>query len=121
MLGLSVDFICGNMDEFFDAHLDSSFEHDMRASNVGVRKGEGVPKTEVDVGLRSEVEDGVHVILSEAAEDRLVICHISIDKSEVGAGVEAFGVVQRSAVVNFVKRDDLVLVRICQSEVADDP
>jgi hypothetical protein len=67
-----------------------------------------------------EVEDGVDFVASHAAEDGVLVCNVSEDEGEVGGGVEALGVVQGGAVVDFVKADDVVHW-ICEGEVADDP
>ena len=93
----------------------------MCATDIGVCKGEGVAKAQVNVRLGCKVQNGVNIVLSQAAKDRLFVCYVSKNELKVGTSIETFGVIERGAVIDFVEDDNLIVFRICESQMADDP
>lgn len=51
----------------------------------------------------------------------MLIGNVAVDETEVGARVEAFGIVERGTVVDLVERDDVVGLRVGQGKVSDNP
>lgn len=121
MFGLAIDFISRDVDEFLHSNLDCRLEHNVCATDVGFCKREGIAEAEIDVGLSSKMEDGINTVLSQAAKDSFFVGHVAVNELEVGARVETLGVLEGCAVVDFVEREDVVIIWIGQSEVADSP
>ena len=71
--------------------------------------------------LRGEVEDGVDVVPLEAVDDLGRVGDVPLVECEVAPVVEDARVVEGRAVVQLVKRDDVVSVRVSEGEVADEP
>lgn len=99
------------MDEAFDlcAEFARALEEDMGAEDVRVCEFVGVSEREVDVGLSGEVEDGVDVVGAKGGGDRGGRGDVAVDECEVGEVGETAGVVEGSAVVEFVEGDDVVV------------
>lgn len=63
----------------------------------------------------------VNVIALHAVEDFGGICQVAMVKSKVALIVEGSGVVQSRAVIELIKRYNVVSVRVCQGEMANNP
>ena len=70
--------------------------------------------------LRSEMEDGVNLVLFKARGDIGRARHVSLEEAEVRLGVKDAMVVHCCAIVQLVETDDAVL-RIGQNKMADQP
>lgn len=79
----------------------------------------GVTKAKVDMRLRGEVEDCVDFVLTENLLHVRRQRYITLLKRKVCATIQNAGVVERCAVVELVKRDDIVVVRIGEGQVTD--
>ena len=112
MLGLSIHFVGRDVNELLHAGFHCRLKHDVCAADVCLREGKGVAEAEIDVRLCGEMEDCVDVMLFQAAEDGFFVGHVAKDELEVGSGVETFGVVESRTIVDLVKGDDTVGVRI---------
>ena len=121
MFGLAVDFISRDVDESLHSNLDCGLEHNVCATDIGFCEREGITEAEIDVGLSSKMEDGINMVLSQAAKDSFFVRHVAENELKVGVRVETFGVLECCAVVDFVEREDVVIIWIAQTEVADDP
>ena len=121
MFGLAIDFISRDVDEPLDSDLDCRLEHNVCAADVGFCERERVAKAEIDVGLSSKMEDGINTVLSQAAKNGFFVCHVAENELEVGARVETFGVLESCAVVDLVEGEDVVIIWVGQSQVADHP
>lgn len=71
--------------------------------------------------LGSEVKDGVDVVALQAVHDLGGIGDIALVKSKVALVVQSASVVERSAVVKLVERDNVVGVGVSDGEVTDEP
>ena len=67
------------------------------------------------------MEDGVDVVPLEAVDDLGRVGDVPLVECEVAPVVEDARVVEGRAVVQFVKRDDVVGMRVGEGEVADEP
>ena len=121
VLGLAVNLVGRDVDEAPDAHLLGALEQHVGAVHVGMREAVRVAEAQVDVRLRGEVEDGVDVVPLEAVDDLGRVGDVPLVECEVAPVVEDAGVVEGRAVVQLVKRDDVVSVRIGEGEMADEP
>jgi hypothetical protein len=101
--------------------LSSTFKQDVRSVYVCVRELIRVAEAEVDVRLRSEVEDGVDLVF---AKHPLYVgrrCDVTILECEVGLIVKDARVVECRAVVQLVEGDYVVVLGVCEDEMADEP
>lgn len=83
ILDLAVDLVGGNVDEAFDADLLGALEQYMGAIDVGVSETVRVAETQVDVGLRGEVEDGVDVVPLQAVDDFAGVGDVAVVEVEI--------------------------------------
>lgn len=118
---LTVDFISADMNELFDVALDSRLEQLMGTDDIRLGEGKRVAERQVDVRHGCEVHNGVNVVLLDTAQHGGLIVNVAKHKLEVGTRVQTFGIVQRSAVVDFVKRHNIVGLGIGEGEMADNP
>ena len=95
----SVNLISGNVDELLDANFLRTLQNHMCAVNVGVCERVRVTETQINVGLRCEMEDGVNFVSLEAVHHFGGICDIAMVESEVALVVQGTRVVEGSAVV----------------------
>ena len=100
------------------AHLYCAIEQDMRSEYVVLREVEGVSEAQVNVRLRSEMEDGVDVEFAKALEDVGRLCHIAVEEVEVRPSFEHPRVVPRAAIVQLIERDNIVRMRVLFNEMA---
>lgn len=121
ILNLTVNFIGGDVDEALDADLLGRLEQDVSAVDVGVGETVGVSEAQVDVGLGSEVEDGVNVVALEAVHHLGGVGDVSLVEGEVPLVIEGTGVVERSTVVELVEGDNVVCLWVCDGQVAHQP
>lgn len=63
----------------------------------------------------------VDVVSAEAVNNVISGRDISLVESEIWAPVQHFCVVQRGAIIEFVERDDVVMVLICNSKGPNNP
>jgi hypothetical protein len=91
------------------------------AKNIVISEGVGIPKAQVNMGLGSKMEDGINLVTLEAVHDFRRIGDIAMIKAEVPFVIECPRVVQRGAIVELVKRDNVVGIRICHSQVSYQP
>lgn len=88
VLDLSIDLICGDVNESPDTKLLGTLQHDMRSIDIGVGEAIGVAETQIDVGLRCKVKNGVNVVALHAVEDLLWFCNVTMIEGEVALVVE---------------------------------
>ncbi len=100
------------MNELLDPNLLRRFQEDVGSVHIGVSKGIRVTEAQIDVGLRRKVEDGIDVVSLQAVHDLGGVCNIAMVEGEVALVIEDSGVVERGAVVELVKRDNVVCVRV---------
>lgn len=121
ILNLSVDLIGGDVDEALDPDLLGRLEKNVSAVDVSVGETVRVSETQVNVGLRGEVEDGVNVVALEAVHDLRGVRDVAMVEGEVPLIVQGAGVVERCAVVQLVEGDDVVGIGVCERQVTYQP
>jgi hypothetical protein len=73
------------------------------------------------VRLRGEVEDGVNLVLSKSALDVRWRCDISVLERKIWLVIEDARVVEGGAIVELVEGHDIVVLGICEDQVAHEP
>lgn len=63
----------------------------------------------------------VDVIALHAVEDFRGICQVPMVEGKVALVIESSSVVQSRAVIELIKRYNIVSVRVCQGEMANNP
>ncbi|KFY44487.1 hypothetical protein V494_01461, partial [Pseudogymnoascus sp. VKM F-4513 (FW-928)] len=121
ILNLTVDLIGGDVDEALDADLLGRLEQDVGAVDVGVGETVRVSERQVNVGLGGEVEDGVNVVALKAVHHLGGVGDVALVEGEVPLVIEGAGVVERSTVVELVKGDNVVCLRVCDGQVSYQP
>jgi len=91
------------------------------AENVIIGESVGISEAQVNMGLSSKVKDGVNLVAFKAVHDLRGISDIAMVEAEVPLVIECSRVVQRSAVVEFVERDDIVRIRVCHGQMSHQP
>lgn len=118
---LSVDLISGDVDELLDSNLLGRLQDNVCTINVGVGECVGVAETQVNVGLSSEMEDGVNVVSLQTVHDLGGVCDITMVEGEVSFVVKGSSVVQGGAVVEFVEGYDVVGIGVGQGQMSYQP
>lgn len=93
----------------------------MCTENIVIGEGVGVSKTQVNMGLGGEVEDSINLVALEAVHDFRRVSDIAMVEAEVPLVIECPRIVQRGAVVELIERDNVVGIRICHSQVSNQP
>jgi hypothetical protein len=93
----------------------------MRSVYVGVGELVRVAEAEVNMRLCGEVEDGIDVVLAQHTLNVGRRGNVSMLEGEVRSVVEDARVVQARAVVELIERDDIVVVGVCQDQMAGKP
>lgn len=91
------------MYESVHAMLSRPLKQHMRPIYVRIRELVGIPETQVDMRLRSEVEYGIDTVLAQDALDVGRGCNIALFKCEVRSSIEDARVIQTGAVVQLVE------------------
>lgn len=120
LVNFPIHFVRRDMHEAPNLSSFSTLQHNVGAVDVGGREAIGVPKTQIDVRLRREVEDGVNLVLFETCRDIGRARHVSFKEGEIRLRVENMMVVQSCTIIYLVETDDAVL-RIGQNKMADQP
>lgn len=84
-INLSHDFIRRHVDESFDLGLDSALEHGVCTFDVGLGELERVSEAQIDMRLRSEMEDGINLVLLQRSENIVAVGDVAKGKVEVFA------------------------------------
>lgn len=109
------------MDESFNAGLLGALQKNVRAIDVCVGEAIRVAKAQIHMRLSCKVHHRVNVIALHAVEDFGGICQVAMVKSKVALVIEGSGIVQSRAVIELIKRYNVVGVRVCQGEMANNP
>lgn len=64
-------------------HLLNTLQQLMRPDNIVHHKVVGIPKAEIDVRVRGQVEDGVDLAVYEAFEEVSVVEQVAVDEFEI--------------------------------------
>jgi hypothetical protein len=118
---IAIHLIRRDMYEPVHAMFPGSLQQHMRPVYIRVGKFVRVAKAQVDMRLRCEVKNGVNLVLAKHAFHVGWRCDVAIFKREVFLLIEDPRVVEGRAVVELVERDDVVMARICENEMADEP
>ena len=79
----------------------------MRAFNVVFREFKRVAERVIDVTLRRKVHDGVYFFALQDVIQKVDGTNVSVNELDVRQMFDMFQIFQTSAVVKFVKYDDL--------------
>jgi hypothetical protein len=109
------------MDEACDAMLSSALQQHMCPVDIRVGKLVRVAKAEINVGLRREMEDGVDVMLAQYALHVCRRCNVAVLEGEVPLLFKCPRIIQCRAVVELIEGDDIIVVRIREDEMANNP
>lgn len=109
------------MDELLDSDFLGTLQKYVSTVHIGVGESVRVTKTQVDVGLRSEMEDGIDIVALQTVHDFGGVCNVAMVEGEVALVLEDARVVQGSAVVELVEGDDIVRVGVGQGEMSYQP
>lgn len=93
----------------------------MSSVDIGVGESVRVTKTQIHVGLRGKMENGINVVSLEAVHDLGGICNVAIVEGEIPLVVQDTGVVQGSAVIELIEGDDVVRVGVGQGKMSYEP
>lgn len=102
------------------AMFPRSLKQYMCPIDVCVRELVRIAEAEVDVRLRSEVEDGIDLVPAQHTFHVRRRCNITLLECEIRSVIEYARVVERCAIVQFVKRDHVVM-RIGEDKMAYKP
>ena len=72
------------------------------------------------MGLCSKVENRINVVFTESVLNFLRGSDIAMDEGEVWSTTQTTSIIQRSTIVKFIIRDDVVF-RISEGEMTDKP
>ena len=100
--------------------LPRSLKQHMCSIDVCVCELVRIAEAEVDVRLRSKVEDGIDLVPAQYAFYVRGRCDITLLECEIRSVIEYARVVERCAIVQFVKRDHVVM-RIAENKMAYKP
>jgi hypothetical protein len=103
------------------AILLDALEQHMRAEHIIFREDVGVAETQVYMCVRRKVEDGVDVVLLQAFDHVARYSDIAVKEAEVRFRLQHSGIVQRAAIVQLVKGNNVVGVGIFDGKVAYKP
>jgi len=120
-LDLAVDLVGRDVNEALDASLFGTLQKDVRTVHVGVREAVGVAEAQVDVRLGSEMKHRVNFMALHAVQDLGRVGEVAVVEGKVASVIEGPRVIQGGAVVELVKGDYVVGMRVGEGEVADDP
>lgn len=118
---LAVDLIGRDVDEAADVYLFGTLQQHVGAVDIGMGKVVRVAKAQVDVRLGGKVEDCIDAVALQAVDHLGRVGDVALVKGKVALVVEHTRVVERGAVVQLVKRHDVVRVWIGQGQVAHQP
>lgn len=71
--------------------------------------------------LRSKVENRINIIFPQGRLHLNRGGDITLHESEIRARIKTPCVIQRSAVIELIERDNVIVGSICEGEVADEP
>jgi hypothetical protein len=115
-------FICGDVVESLNLaiFLDALEQH-MRAENIVLREDVGVTETQIHMCMRSEMKDGVNIVLLKTPDHVAWYCDIAVEEAEIRLRLQHARIVQRTTVVELVERHNVVVVWILDGQVAHKP
>ncbi len=90
----------------------------MCSVDIVICKGIRVSETQIHVGLRGKVEDGIDVVSLQTVHDFGGVRDVAMVEAEISFVVENAGIVQRRTVVQLVEGDDIVGIWVCQNEMS---
>src|SRR5450432_3664497 len=93
----------------------------MCAKDVVIGECVRVAKAQVNVGLSGKVEDGINLVAFKTIHDFGGVCNIAMVEAKVPLVIERPGIVERSAVVQLVERDNIIGIRICHGQMSHQP
>lgn len=93
----------------------------MCAEHVVLREDVRVAETQIHMRVRGEMEHGIYAVLLQASDHVFRSSHIAVKEAEIRLRLQHARIVERAAVVEFVERYDVVVVRILDCQVADKP
>lgn len=102
-------------------HGHRTLQQHMRPDNIIPRKTITIPKTQVHMRLRREMEHRIDVVFPQTSQHIRRFQEIAVEELEIGPAFDHARVVERTAVVKFVEADDVVRVGVFDDEVADEP
>lgn len=117
----AINLVCRYMDKSLDASFLGALQKDVGAIDVCVGKAVGIAKTQIHVRLSGKVHHGIDVITLHAVKNFGGIGQVAMIKGKVALVVEGSGVVESRAVIELVKRHNVVSVGVCQGEMANNP
>lgn len=114
--------ICGNVVKALDlAILLDALEQHMRAEHIVLREDVGVAETQIHVCMRREVENRVNVVLLQAFYHVARYGNIAVKEAEIRLRLQHASIIQRAAIVELVKGNNVVSVGIFDGKVAYKP
>lgn len=109
------------MDEAADVDLFGTLQQHVCAVDIRVCEVVRVAKAQVDVRLGGKVEYGVDIVSLQAVDHLGRVGDVALVKGKVALVIEHPCVVERGAVVQLVKRHDVVGIGICQGQMPYKP
>jgi len=114
--------VCGDVVEALDlAILLDTLEQHMRAKHIVLREDVGVAETQIHVRMRSKMEDGIDVVFLQAPDYVAWNSDIAVEEAEIRLRLQHARMVQRAAIVELVKRHDVVVVGVFDGKMAHKP
>lgn len=104
----------------FAIFLDA-FEQHVGAKNIVFREDVRVAETQIHMRMRREMEHGIYVVLLQTSDHVFRSSHIAVKEVEIRLRLQHARIVERAAVVEFVERYDVVVIRVLDRQVADKP
>lgn len=121
VFNFTIHLISGDVDEFLDSDLLRALQENVCAVDVCVCEGIRVTKTQINMRLCSEVENGIDVVALEAVHNFGGVCDVAMVEREVSLVVEDSGIVERGTVVELVEGDDIVCIRVGKGKMSYQP
>lgn len=118
---LAVDFVGRDVDEAADVYLFGTLQQNVGAVDVGMGKVVRVAEAQVDVRLGGKVKNGVDAVALQAVDHLGRVGDVALVKGKVALIVENTRVVERGAVVQLVKRHNVVGIGVGQGQVPHQP
>ena len=96
---LAIYFIGRDVYKLLDGHLLCTFEEHMSSVHISVCEVIRVAETHVNMGQRSEVENGIDFVSLQTSHHLDRVCDISVEESEIRLVLKNTSVVRRGAVI----------------------
>ena len=118
-LAFTIDLVCADMDEPLHTATVSGFEENMGSQDVGLSEREGVSEGVIDMGLGSEVHNGIDLLGDNDVANEIRRTDVAFDKLVVGVLLQLGDVLCAGAIVQAIKVDNIVVGVVLHQSLHD--